>query len=338
MCLAYKPFIILHFYNIVCIYFCIEIMKGEIKMKDFNPEGTLINTEENKKYLSNINSLQIAHSLNIVLEANVVMCDAEHNLIVDLGCMKGIIPRDEGAIGIKEGITRDIALISRVGHAVAFIVTGFKTDSVGKEYALLSRRAAQEMCIEYIVNNKTIGDIITVTVTHLESFGAFCDIGCGNIALMPIDTISVSRISHPKDRFVVGDSIKAVIKKIDVDNKITLSHKELLGTWQENVSSFCAGQTVSGIVRSIEDYGIFVELTPNLAGLAEPKENVKVGQCTSVFIKSIIPEKMKIKLIIIDAFETACDYTYNYFYSGNHIDEFIYSPPECTKQISTYFK
>lgn len=307
-------------------------------MKDFNPEGTLINTEENKKYLSSINSLQIAQSLKKILEANVVMCDSEHNLIVDLGCIKGVISRDEGAIGIKEGTTRDIALISRVGHAVAFIVTDFKIDSEGQEYAVLSRRAAQEKCLEYIVNNKNIGDIITVSVTHLETFGAFCDIGCGNIALMPIDSISVSRISHPKDRFVVGDSIKAVIKKIDVDNKITLSHKELLGTWQENVSRFCAGQTVSGIVRSIEDYGIFVELAPNLAGLAEPKENVRVGQCTSVFIKSIIPEKMKIKLIIIDAFDSSCEYTYNYFHSGDHIDEFIYSPPECKKQISTYFK
>lgn len=306
-------------------------------MKDYYPEGTLINTDDNKKYLTNIATLQVAQSLEKILEANVVMCDAEHNLIVDLGIMKGIIPREEGAIGIREGITRDIALISRVGHSVSFIVTDFKTNSAGEEYVLLSRRAAQEKCIDYIINNKRVGDVINATVTHLETFGAFCDIGCGNIALMPIDAISVSRISHPKDRFIVGDNIKAVIKKIDVDKKITLSHKELLGTWEENVSNFSAGQTVSGIVRSVEDYGIFIELAPNLAGLAEPKENIKVGQCASVFIKSIIPEKMKIKLIIIDSFDISCEYTYNYYYDGDHIEKFIYSPPECAKQISTFF-
>ncbi|MBQ6717542.1 MAG: S1 RNA-binding domain-containing protein [Clostridia bacterium] len=306
-------------------------------MKDHYPEGTLINTEENKKYMTSEASLMLAQSLEIILEANVVMCDAEHNLVVDLGVMKGIIPRDEGAIGIREGKTRDIALISRVGRPVCFVVTDFSIDDVGRKYAVLSRRSAQQKCLNHVLENMCVGDIIDARITHLETFGAFCDIGCGNVALLPIDAISVSRISHPKDRFCVGDSIKAIIKNIDTDNKITLSHKELLGTWEENAAAFSQGQTVSGVVRSIENYGIFVELTPNLAGLAEPKENVRVGETASVYIKSIIPEKMKIKLIIIDSFDTPPDNTYNYFYDGSHIDEFIYSPDESTKQISTYF-
>lgn len=306
-------------------------------MKDYHPEGTLINTDENKKYMTSETALSLAQSLEIILEANVVMCDAEHNLVVDLGCMKGIIPRDEGAIGIREGKTRDIALISRVGRPVCFIVTDFSTDCHGKKYAVLSRRAAQQKCLNYLLDNINAGDIIDARITHLETFGAFCDIGCGNVALLPIDAISVSRISHPKDRFFVGDKIKAIIKSIDEDNKITLSHKELLGTWEENAAIFSQGQTVSGVVRSIENYGIFVELTPNLAGLAEPKENVRVGQTASVYIKSIIPEKMKIKLIIIDSFDTPSDNTYQYFYNGEHISEFTYSPPEASKQINTYF-
>ena len=104
----------------------------------------------------------------------------------------------------------------------------------------------------------------------------------------PIDAISVSRISHPKDRFYVGENIKAVISNIEPGGRITLSHKELLGTWSENAQKFSQGQTVSGIVRSIENYGIFVELTSNLAGLAELKSGVKVGQSASVYIKSIM--------------------------------------------------
>ena len=306
-------------------------------MKDYYPEGTLINTDENKKYMTSEASLTLAQSLEIILEANVVMCDAEHNLVVDLGVMKGIIPRDEGAIGIKEGKTRDIALISRVGRPVCFVVTDFSIDDTGRKYAVLSRRAAQQKCLNHVLDNMRVGDIIDARITHLETFGAFCDIGCGNVALLPIDAISVSRISHPQDRFLVGDTIKTIIKNIDTDNKITLSHKELLGTWEENAAAFSQGQTVSGVVRSIENYGIFVELTPNLAGLAEPKENVRVGETASVYIKSIIPEKMKIKLIIIDSFDTPCDNNYKYFYNEEHITEFVYSPSESAKQISTYF-
>ena len=159
----------------------------------------------------------------------------------------------------------------------------------------------------------------------------------GIVALMPIDTISVSRIEHPAERFTVGMDIKAVIKSVE-NGRISLSHKELLGTWEENAERFCAGETVSGIIRSVENYGAFVELTPNLAGLAETREGVRAGQQASVYIKSIIPEKMKIKLIIIDTF----DYKYNpkcpeYYCDSDRIDRFVYSPENCRKRVETIF-
>lgn len=272
-----------------------------------------------------------------ILEADVLMCDAEHNMIVNLGCMRGIVPRDEGAIGIREGNVRDIALISRVGKPICFTVKSVETDSNGKLYALLSRRTAQQLCIENYIKNLAPGDIIDARITHFESFGAFCDIGCGVIALLPIDSISVSRISHPRDRFRIGDDIKVVVKQIMSDGKIMLTHKELLGTWQENADLIRAGQTISGIVRSVESYGVFVEITPNLAGLAEPREDVYVGQQASVFIKSIIPEKMKVKLIIIDSFDTDYVTPIEYFYDDTRIDEWYYSPENSEKQIYTRF-
>lgn len=307
-------------------------------MKDYNPEGTVINSEENKRYMQSALYLSAAQATQAILEAVVIMCDSEHNLIVDLGIMRGIIPREEGAIGIAEGSTRDIALISRVGKPVSFVITDIRENADGKKYALLSRKIAQKKCLNYILTQKRTGDIIDAKITHLESFGAFCDIGCGNIALLPIDAISVSRISHPKDRFSVGDDIKAIIKNIDENKKITLSHKELLGTWKQNSAAFSQGQTVSGVVRSVEEYGIFVELTPNLAGLAESKEGVFAGQTASVYIKSIIPEKMKIKLIVIDSFDAPQEKSVKYFYDGEHITDFIYSPEECGKQIISHFE
>lgn len=307
-------------------------------MKEYYPEGWLQNTTENKRNMLTPSALCMAAANETVLEATVGMCDTEHNLTVDLGCMSGIIPRVEGAIGISDGSTRDIALISRVGRPVSFVVTDIKTDSEGKLYAILSRRRAQELARERLLESKDIGDIIDARITHLESFGVFCDIGCGNVALLPIDAISVSRISHPADRFKIGDNIRVVLRDIAPDGKITLSHKELLGTWEENATFFAAGQTVSGVVRSIEDYGIFVELTPNLAGLAEPREDVYVGQQASVYIKSVIPEKMKIKLIIIDCFEKGYTPELRYFCKSDHLENWEYSPSFCNKKITTYFR
>lgn len=306
-------------------------------MKGFYPEGWLYSTPENKRSLQSHATLAEAQARQTVLEADVIMCDSDHNLIVNLGCMKGIIPHNEGAIGIADGTTRDIALISRVGKPVCFLVTNITTDDTGNPQAILSRRLAQELCRNHILNSYKQGSITSAKITHLESFGAFCDIGCGNVALLPIDAISVSRISHPKDRFNVGDDIKVIIKNIADDGKITLSHKELLGTWEENAAMFAPGQTVAGVIRSVEDYGVFVELTPNLAGLAEPKGNVYVGQQASVYIKSIIREKMKIKLIIIDSFDNDFTPPVQYFYNGDLLEEWDYSPDSCYKQISTKF-
>ena len=308
-------------------------------MKTFCPEGWLQNKKENKRLMLTPSTLTEAHINGEILESIALMCDAEHNLVVNLGCMKGIIPREEGAIGIGSGKTRDIALISRVGKPVSFMVTDLKFDEDGNPYGVLSRRKAQLKCIEQYISALSVGDVINAKVTHLESFGAFCDIGCGIIALLPIDAISVSRIAHPKDRFLPGDDIRVIIKSIADDGRITLSCKELLGTWEENAAKFKTGQTVSGIVRSVEDYGIFVELTPNLAGLAESKAGVQVGQTASVYIKSIIPEKMKIKLIVIDSFfDSSFPQPVQYTYEKEHIDYWQYSPDSSPRRIISEFK
>ena len=303
----------------------------------FMPEGRLFSTLNNRRILSSKTAIEEAAEKQEIIEGLALSCDAAHNLTVDLGCMKGIVPRLEGAVGIKEGTVRDIALISRVGKPICFVIDGFTTDSHGEITALLSRRKAQELCLKEYINRLCAGDIIDARVTHLETFGAFCDIGCGCVALLPIDTISVSRISHPKDRFRCGDDIKAIIKSI-INGKITLSQKELLGTWEQNAELFSTGETVSGIVRSVESYGIFVELAPNLAGLAELKSGVVAGQNTSVYIKSILPDKMKVKLIIIDSFFSPDNHLpIKYFIDEGHIDSWQYSPEAFGKIITTEF-
>lgn len=306
-------------------------------MKKYLPEGYIYETNSNKEAIKNLNALEVSFKENTVIEAIATMCDAEHNLIVDLNGIKGIIPRKEGAIGISDGSVRDIAIISKVGKPVCSVITNITYDKNGKPLIILSRKQAQlKAKFEYLDYLKC-GDVVDALVTHLEPFGAFCDIACGIPSLLPIDSISVSRISHPKDRFCAGDKIKAVIKSIE-NGRYTLSQKELLGSWEQNAALFSPGETVSGIIRSVEDYGVFVELMPNLAGLAEPKDNVFPSQNASVYIKSIIPEKMKIKLIIIDVFDNdKSKSAEQYFYDGEHIDSWFYSPNKSDKTIKTVF-
>ena len=140
-----------------------------------------------------------------------------------------------------------------------------------------------------------------------------------------------------RNQMAWNDDIKAIIKSV-IGGKITLSMKELLGSWEQNADCFKQGETVSGIVRSVESYGIFVELAPNLAGLAEIKPNVFEGQKTCVYIKSILPDKMKVKLIIIDSFGSdSLREPIKYFIKDGHIDSWKYSPDSCGRNIVSNF-
>lgn len=305
----------------------------------FMPEGYYIGSRTNSEYVSSIEGLMRAKEQGAVLEGRAVVCDSEHNLIVELGGgLTGVIPRSEALMSLENEETREIAVITRVGKTVCFKVQEIEKTPYG-ERIILSRKKAQQECYDEYVRKLSAGDVIDARITHLEPFGCFCDIGRGVISLLSIDCISVSRISHPAERFYTGQYIKAIVKKtVRHDGRIALTHKELLGTWEENVSYFNQGETVTGIVRSVEPYGIFVELAPNLAGLAEWRDGISPGQCTAVFIKSIIPEKMKIKLVAVDSY--SCESVpkkLQYFTEEEHIESWKYSPEGCEKIIETVF-
>ena len=311
-------------------------------MNKYSPEGTIIHTAKNYEYISSEEGLRRALERQIILEAPVLLCDHNLNLHIELPCgMRAIIPKDEAQY-VKDGDTaKDIAILTRVGKPVCFKIIGFEQSPSGTKTAILSRRRAQSECISNYISALTPGDIIPVKITHLESFGAFVDIGCGIISLLSIDSISVSRISHPSARLAVSDTLYTVVKSVDDRGRVYVSARELLGNWEENASCFSEGETVRGIVRSVESYGIFVELKPNLAGLAEYRDGVYPGQSAAVYIKSIIPEKMKIKLIIIDTRDDADPIEpLEYFIDTEkttHISSWQYSPPSCKRVIETVF-
>ena len=310
-------------------------------MNQYKPEGMLISSTKNREFTSSIEGLRAALERQVILEAPVLMSDHNLNLIIDF-ChgIKGVIPKNEVVYSEQEPV-KDIAVLTRVGKVVCFKVVGFEEDSSGGVTAILSRRAAQRECAENYISTLVPGDIIPTRITHIENFGAFVDIGCGITSLLSIDTISISRISHPSVRVGVGDFIYTVVKGRDEMGRIYVSERELLGSWEENASLFKVGETVTGTIRSVESYGVFVELKPNLAGLAEFRDDVFPGETAAVYIKSIIPEKMKIKLIIIDTNkEKENRAPLEYFIdvdNTTHLDCWRYSPDSSPRIIESRF-
>ena len=146
------------------------------------------------------------------------------------------------------------------------------------------------------------GMVINGVVKNIKPYGAFVEIENGKIGFLRIDDISVSRIKNPSERLNIGQNIKIMIKSIENDsNRVFLTYKQLLGTWEENASLYSEKTITKGIVKGPDKYknGLFIELTPNLVGMAEYQEGYEYGQEVQVYIKKIIEDKRKIKLDIV---------------------------------------
>lgn len=260
------------------------------------PEGTGPLFPENQP----LSALQDAMERQAVLTGTAVRCSGQGQMTVLLGGYEGVIPREDGVHPLVSGAQREIALLSRVGLPVSCTVTAIQVDGGGRPHLTLSRRAAQAQAMAWLLEHARPGVILPARVTHLEHFGAFVDLGCGFTSLIPLERISAARIAHPGDRFSVGQDILATVTEVDPELcRIYLSHRELLGTWLENAALFAPGDAVTGIVRSVQEYGVFIELTPNLSGLAEGRRDLAPGDAVSVYVKSIRPENRKIKLQVI---------------------------------------
>lgn len=237
-----------------------------------------------------------------IMTGKVIECDSNYNLHVDFSdTLKGIIPREEvEAMNIEEtGFPKPNICMSKVNKYVQF-----KVKDINKAGTLiLSRKDVGKEALNWAINELKEGQIVKGIVKNIRPYGAFVEIGGGVVGLLRIEDISVSRIKSPAERLKVEDKINVMIKEIDrKKERILLTYKELLGTWEENVSNFKEGMTVKGIVRETEKEknGIFIELQPNLVGMAEYTSDFKYGQMVDVYIKRIIPEKKKIKLTLID--------------------------------------
>ncbi len=287
-----------------------------------------------------LSDLKDALERRTILEGTVQRCDTDHTLRIPLGSTAGRMPRQEVVAPWISGAQREIAVLSRVGRPTCFLVQALHADEKGAPVAVLSRRAAQEQAADFFLAHLEPGMVLTCRVVRLETFGAFLDIGCGVIAMLPIERISISRITHPRERFREGQRILAAVLSIDrARRRFTMTHRELLGTWLENASRFQPGETVRGTVRSVQPYGSFVELTPNLSGLVDTREGLSPGDGVSVYIKSIRPERMKVKLQVIERLPPPDEPSpLQYQITDGNLDRWVYSPPNYEKPaVETVF-
>lgn len=268
-----------------------------MEYQKFIPEGW-----QREDYCISGELIQEALNDGRIITGKVISCDSNYNLHIDFNRnLKGVIPREEvEAMNVEEtGFPKPNICMSKVNKYVQF-----KVKNINKEgTVILSRKEVGKEALNWAINELREGQVLKGIVKNIRPYGVFVEIGGGVVGLLRIEDISVARIKSPLERFNIEDKINVMIKSIDKrQERILLTHKELLGTWEDNAKKFEEGMIVNGIIRETEKAknGIFIELQPNLVGMAEYSENYKYGQNVQVYIKKIIPEKKKIKLTLIN--------------------------------------
>ena len=241
-----------------------------------------------------------AEETNDILQGIVKNCDKDYNLHVELkNGMHGIIPRQEiEAINIDEkGFPKENLCIGKVHKYVQF-----KLKEKDGDKLIFSRKDVQQEVLNSVKTDLKVGDNIKGIVKNITPYGAFIDIGGGVVGLAYIEDLSVARIKTPYERLKIGQNVNIVVKSINRETgKLNLSYKDTLGTWEENAKKFSVGMNTKGIIRETEKNknGIFIELTPNLVGMAEYKEGLKYGEKVDLYIKKIDYDKKKVKVVLL---------------------------------------
>ncbi len=268
-----------------------------MEILNFKPEGweniiTKVENENINGYIQNGN----------ILQGIVEKCDSECNLHIKLNNnLVGIMPKKEveGINTELDGTIRENLCTGKVHKFVQFKVKEIKDENT----VILSRKDVQQETLNCIKKEVEIGQKFKGIVKNIQPYGVFVEIAGGVIGMLHIEDISVARIKNPAERLKTGQIIDIVVKSMSKQTgRLYFSHKETLGTWDENIRKYKQGMNVNGIIRETEKNknGIFIELEPNLVGLAEYDYGFKYGENVKVHIKKIDNERKKIKLLIIN--------------------------------------
>ncbi|MBI2644602.1 S1 RNA-binding domain-containing protein [Candidatus Uhrbacteria bacterium] len=174
---------------------------------------------------------------------------------------------------------------------------------------IVSEKAAWEDRQKDVISSYKPGDVIEGTVTVITDFGVFVKFGKGLEGLVHISELAWQRIDDPKDFIQPGQRIKASIIKID-GSKIFLSMKKLVDDpWRHVSERYKIGQKVRGKVLKVNPFGLFVELDPEIHGLAhiselshkqisDPHQIAQPGDDLDFIVVSVEPQDHRLGLSI----------------------------------------
>ena len=234
----------------------------------------------------------------------VVTTITSFGVFVDLGGIEGMIKYADLSYG-------------RVGKAEDLVNTGMELTArvmridEAKNKIVLSLKAMQPDPWLTIEERYTQGQKVHGRVASVKDYGAFIELEPGVEGLIHSSEIDWSRrAKHPTKTFTPDTDADAVVLAVQPDQRrISLSSKRLTpDPWETHAAKLEVGQVVQGVVRKIENYGLFVEIAPGIEGLVHvsdlswdsrpthPREVAQKGQEISTVILQADLENRKLSL------------------------------------------
>lgn len=259
--------------------------------------------KNNKKKMPKLTleNLQNIKETQQVLDMYIEEIDENLNMIGKVGKdVKAIIPRGEASSVVGDnGMVEEKFILNKKGKVLPVCIKDILNND-GNIELVMSKRILELKVRKWMYMHLKPGVKLRGIVVGLKDYAAFVDVGGGVTGILKLQDMSDSMLTNASDVFKLGQRIEVIVKKYDRDTgRIELSYKELLGTFEENVKDLKEGDIVEGVVRNRLKSGVFVEIKPNVVGIAEHVNGIETNQKVLVSIKKINLEKKKIKLIII---------------------------------------
>ncbi len=139
----------------------------------------------------------------------------------------------------------------------------------------LGMKQLQQNPWDLVTENYPVGAIIEGKIKNITDFGVFIGIEEGIDGLIHVSDLSwTERIKHPSEKYTKGETIQAVVLKIDKENeRFSLGVKQLIpDPWQEAYNNYPSGTVVEGEITNVTDFGVFVKLEEGIEGLVHVSE------------------------------------------------------------------
>ncbi len=230
-------------------------------------------------------------------------------LLVEWRSLRGFVPASQlvNFPATAPLSLRRNALAERIGQTLNLRVIELNLE---QNRFILSERAARVEAGEraQILSRLSPGERVHGSVTNLCDFGAFVDLG-GLEGLIHISELSWGRVGHPADMLRRGQEVEVYVLSVDRDNaRIALSLKRLFpDPWKTVNERYQIGQTVTGTITNVVDFGAFACIEEGLEGLIHvselaeghflhPRNVVSEGQTIEARILSIDSEARRLGL------------------------------------------